>query len=146
MTQATTLSSRSTFNGAELPQAKRKRLVSMRAGSPRSCPTLCTPVDCGLPGFSVREGFSRQEYWSVLASTGCHILLKLYIFCYPKQPTPLRNGLPETLRPKQLHRRHTWPHRGRPESPRAASGANPSEQPTCSGGNKTTTETLGQCG
>ena len=29
----------------------------------RSCPTLCDPGDCGLPG-SLVHGFSRQEYWS----------------------------------------------------------------------------------
>ena len=27
----------------------------MHAGSIRSCLTLCDPVDCGLPGISVRE-------------------------------------------------------------------------------------------
>ena len=30
----------------------------------QSCPTLCDPVDCSPPGFSMR--FSRQEYWSGL--------------------------------------------------------------------------------
>ena len=29
----------------------------------QSCPTLCNPVDCNLPG-SPSMGFSRQEYWS----------------------------------------------------------------------------------
>src|SRR5574337_609497 len=29
----------------------------------RSCPTLCDPMDCSLPGSST-HGFSRQEYWS----------------------------------------------------------------------------------
>ena len=28
------------------------------------CPTLCDPMDCSLPGSSVR--FPRQEYWSGL--------------------------------------------------------------------------------
>ena len=35
----------------------------------QSCPTLCDPVDCSLPGFyqaSPSMGFSRQEYWSGL--------------------------------------------------------------------------------
>ena len=32
----------------------KKSLVSMHAGSLRSCLTLCDPVDCGLPGFSGR--------------------------------------------------------------------------------------------
>ena len=31
--------------------------------------TLCNPVDCSLPGPSVRLEFSRQEYWS-----GCPFL------------------------------------------------------------------------
>ena len=31
----------------------------------QSCPTLCSPIDCSPPGFSVL-GFSRQEYWSGL--------------------------------------------------------------------------------
>ena len=30
----------------------------------QSCPTLCNPMDCSLPGSSM--GFSRQEYWSGL--------------------------------------------------------------------------------
>ena len=66
---------------------KKKSLVFMQAGLVWSCPTLCGPVDCGLPGFSVR-GFSRQEYWSILANTGCHPLLKHYISCCPSRQPP----------------------------------------------------------
>ena len=29
----------------------------------QSCPTLCNPMDCSLPG-PPSMGFSRQEYWS----------------------------------------------------------------------------------
>ena len=29
----------------------------------QSCPTLCNPIDCSPPGFSV-VGFLRLEYWS----------------------------------------------------------------------------------
>ena len=29
----------------------------------QSCPTLCDPVDCSLPGSSF-QGFSRQKFWS----------------------------------------------------------------------------------
>ena len=29
------------------------------------CPTLCSPMDCSLPGSSA-PGFSKQEYWSGL--------------------------------------------------------------------------------
>ena len=32
----------------------------------QSCPTLCSPMDCSLPGSSV-HGISQQEYWSGLA-------------------------------------------------------------------------------
>ena len=31
----------------------------------QSCPTLCNPMDCSLPGSST-HGISRQEYWSGL--------------------------------------------------------------------------------
>ena len=34
----------------------------------QSCPTLCNPMDCNLPG-SLSMGFSRQEYWSGLSFT-----------------------------------------------------------------------------
>ena len=30
-----------------------------------------------------QRGFSRQEYWSILANTGCHTLLELSISCCP---------------------------------------------------------------
>ena len=33
----------------------------------QSCPTLCNPIDCSLPGSS-SMGFSRQEYWSGVPS------------------------------------------------------------------------------
>ena len=31
----------------------------------KSCPALCDPLDCSLPGF-LSMGFSRQKYWSQL--------------------------------------------------------------------------------
>ena len=33
-------------------------------------------------------GFSRQEYWSILANTGCHTLLEHYISCCPSRQLP----------------------------------------------------------
>ena len=39
--------------------------IVLCAKSFQSCPTLCNPVDCSLPGSSV-HGISRQEYWSGL--------------------------------------------------------------------------------
>ena len=39
----------------------------MQAESPRSCPTLCDPVDCSPPGSTcLSMGFSQQKYWSGL--------------------------------------------------------------------------------
>ena len=32
----------------------------------QSCLTLCDPMGCSPPGFSVHGGFSRQEYWNGL--------------------------------------------------------------------------------
>ena len=37
----------------------------MHANLLQSCPTLCNPMDCSLPGSS-DIGFSGQEYWSGL--------------------------------------------------------------------------------
>ena len=51
---------------------RQKKSVSMHTGSLRSCPTLCNLVDCGLPGFSVREGDSSGKntgaYWPILVA------------------------------------------------------------------------------
>ena len=37
----------------------------MHAKSLQSCPTLCNPLDCSLPGFSV-QGIHQREYWDGL--------------------------------------------------------------------------------
>ena len=37
----------------------------------QSCPTLCDPMGCSLPGSSV-HGVSRQEYWSGLPLPSLH--------------------------------------------------------------------------
>ena len=52
--QAAAPPSCSTLTGAELPQAK--SLQPVHTGSLWQCPALCDPADCGLPGFSVRDG------------------------------------------------------------------------------------------
>ena len=41
-------------------------------------------------------GFSRQEYWSVLANTGCHTLLEHYISCCPSCQPPWVPGAART--------------------------------------------------
>ena len=82
----------------------------MQAGLLQSCPTLCDPIDYGLPGFSFRLGGGGccwQEDWSVLANNGCHTLLEHYISCCPSHQPPEYLVLPEPLQPKQLHHLHT---------------------------------------
>ena len=69
----------------------------MHPGSLRSCPALCDPIDCGLPGFSFQErGFSRQKYWSILVNTSCHTLLEHYISCCPSRQLLLVPGAART--------------------------------------------------
>ena len=98
-------------------------------------PTLCKPVDCGLPGFSVRGVLQTRileliaQYWlpfpAALAANSPEYLV-----------------LSEPLRPKQLYHLHTWPSQGQTQVLQGSL----SGRPTCRGRNKTTIETQGQCG
>ena len=105
---------------------KGNSLAFVRTGSLQLCPTLCDPVDCGLPGFSVREGFSRQDtgaYWPRLVA----IPFWSTIF-----PATLAVNSPGTwccqnpCDPSSCTTSTPGPHRGKLRSSRAASGANPS--------------------
>ena len=73
----------------------KKRIVSMHAGSIRSCPTLCDPVDCGLPGISVRERVLQArilerigQHW-LPYSSGLLLLLLSHVSCVQLGVTPL---------------------------------------------------------
>jgi len=78
--QAAAPPSFSTVTGAELPQAK-KSFASMHTGSLQSCAALCDPVDCGLPGFSVRGVLQARilehigHYWLPYPSRALYSLL-----------------------------------------------------------------------
>ena len=127
--------------------ASKKCLVSMHARSLGSCPNLWDPVDCGLLSFSVRKGDSPGKtsgvYWPTLVA----IPSRAPYFLLPSPPTPLSTWCYQKhCNPSSCTTSTPGPHRGRPKSSRAASGANPSERPTCRGGNKTTIENQGQCG
>jgi len=61
---------------------QKKILASRHEGLLWSCPTLCDPVDCDLPGFSQGAEFTRQEYKSILANTGSLTLLLLLLSCF----------------------------------------------------------------
>ena len=51
------------WQGAEIHSALR---ACMHDKSVQSCPTLCDPMDCSLPG-PLSIGFSRKNYWSGLS-------------------------------------------------------------------------------
>jgi len=77
---------------------------------------------------------------------GLGIVNKAEIFLLPYPSTPLSTWCcQKPSNPSTCTFSTPGPHWGTPKSSRAASGANPSGQPTCKGGNKTTIETLGQC-
>ena len=69
--------------GQSCHKQKKEILASMCTGSLWSCLTLqpCRRWPARL--LCQGEGFSRQEYWSLLANTGCHTLLEHYISCCP---------------------------------------------------------------
>ena len=60
---------------------QKKSLASMCTGLLWSCPTLCSPVDCGLPGFSVRGVLQARilecigQYWLPYPSRALYFLL-----------------------------------------------------------------------
>ena len=72
---------------------KKKSLVFMSARSLWSCLTLCDPVDCGLPGFSVRERVLQAR---ILERTHCYTLLERYISYYPSHQHPCVPGAART--------------------------------------------------
>ena len=121
----------------------KKSLVSMHAGSLWLYPTLCNPFNYGLPGFSVR-GFSRQEYWRVLANSDCHILLEHYISCCHSWqllwvPDAARATLTQATAPP--------PHLAFTGADQVLQGSLRNKSRgwiTCRGGNKTTVETQEQ--
>ena len=75
-------------------------------------------------GFSVR-GFSRQEHWSGLASTGCHTFWSTVYPAAPAANPPEDLVWPEPLRPKQLPHLPTWPSQGRTQVPQGSLRSKP---------------------
>ena len=80
------------------------------------------------------------QYWMSYHSKALYFLL-------PYLPNPLKTCCCQnSCDPSSFNLATPGPHRGKPKSSRADSGANPSGQPTCRGGNKTTVETQGEHG
>ena len=84
------------------------------------------PVDCGLPGFSIREGVfpgkNTGVCWPIL------VAIPFWSTIFPAAlaaNSPEYLVLPETLQPKQLHHLHTWSSQGQTQASREASGQTP---------------------
>ena len=74
---------------------RRRSLVFMHAESLQSCLTL-QPCRLWPARLLCQQGVSRQEYWSVLASIGCHTLPEHCISCYPSRQPPRVPGAART--------------------------------------------------
>ena len=121
----------------------KKSLAPVHTGLLWWYPTVCDPVDCGLPDFSVRGVLQAR----ILQRTG------QYWFPYPSRV--LYFLLPWLLSPLRIcccqnpYNRSSCtistpgPHRDKPMSSRAVLGVNPRGPPKYRGGTKTTTETQG---
>ena len=116
------------------------RVASVVPSSLRPCRLWPARLLC--PG----GDFSRQEYWSVLPSTGCHVLLKHYISAALAANSPEYLVLPEPLRSKQLHHLHTWPSQGQTQIFKGRLRSKVQWTTHMRDVNKTTIETQGQYG
>ena len=98
---------------------RQKSLASVRTGSLWLCLTLCDPVDCGLPDFSVKEGGLQPRilvaipFWSTIFPAAL------------ASNSPEDLELPEPLQPKQLHHLHTWPSQGQTQVLQGSLRSNP---------------------
>ena len=84
--QAAVPLSRSTLNGAELPLTK--KVLRLHTQGHFSRVQLFATLWFVVYQASLSVGFSRQEYWSVLANTGCHTFPENYISCCPSHQLP----------------------------------------------------------
>ena len=88
----------------------------MHARLLRSYLILCNPVDCGLPGFSVRGGSPGKNtgvYWPIL------IAIPFWSTVFPAALAanpPEYLVLPAPLGVKQLHDLHPWPSQGQTQA------------------------------
>ena len=74
---------------------RQKSLASRHTRSLGLGPTL-QPCELWPARLLSAGGFSRQEYYSILANTGCHALLEHYISCCPGRQLPWVRGAVRT--------------------------------------------------
>ena len=135
----TTFSLNSHCSRATTGKKKKKSFVFMHAGSLRFCLTLCDPVDCGLPGFSVRERVLQVRILEHIGQDWLPYLFRALYFLLPWPPTPLSTWCCQnpcdpsscTTSTPGHHKANSRPS-GEPQE------LDDSGQPTCKGGNKTT--------
>ena len=119
----------STLTGAEMPQAKKTscmyvcRVASVVSDSLQSYRLWPARLLCQ------GEGFSRQEYWSVLANTGCHTLLERYISCCPSLQSPWVPGAARAPATQAAATSTPGPHRGNPSPPGQPQEQTPVDDP-----------------
>ena len=143
--QAATPPSHSTLTGAELPQAKEGLRLGTQGpfGRVQLFATLW-PVACqaSLSGRGRSPGKNTGACWPILVPCPSRALYLLL----PSLPTPLSTWCCQNpCNPSSCTTSTPGFHWGRPKPSRADTGANPSGQPRCRGGNETTVETQGQC-
>ena len=104
---------------------------------------LFATLYCGLPGFSVRKGVLQAkilerigQYWLPYLSRAAALAAN------PQVPGAARTPVTQAAAPPP----HLAFIEANPNPPGQPQELNPSGQPTCRGGNKTTIETQGQCG
>ena len=104
----------------------RENILSMCTGSLWSCPTLCDPVDCGLPGFSVRERVLQVRILEHIGQDWLPYLFRALYFLLPWPPTPLSTWCCQNpCDPSSCTTFTPSPHRSKPKPSRTASGAKP---------------------
>ena len=104
---------------------KKKNLASICAGSLWSYPTLCDPVDCGLPGFSARGVLQAGilectgQYWLPYSSRALYFLVL-------QSQTPLSTWCCQNpCNASSCITSTPGPHTGKPKSSRAALRSKP---------------------
>ena len=141
--QAAVPPSHSTLTGAEVPQPKKALCLCVQGlfGSVQFFATLWTMAcQASLSGRRVLQARILEptgQYWLPYPSRTLYFLLS-------QLPTSLSTWCCQNpCNPSSCSTSTPGPHREKPKSSRAASGANPSGGPTCRGGNKPTVETQG---
>ena len=76
----------------------KRNLMSVHLGLLQSCPTLCDLVDCGLPGFSAREGGSPGKntgaYWPIIVAIPFSVQFSSFSQSCPTLCDPMNRSTP----------------------------------------------------